>query len=420
MIAAALALAPAAPASAQTLEEAIAIARNENPDLAAVGARSDAADARLDRARSARLPQVTAEGQYSYSRIDYGTGPFGFGEQTVEPYSARLTAEQLLFAGGRVNASIKSAQSAHLSADELRRDVEARLIADVAEVYLDVVVTEAAVTQREANLAALAELRRQTEARFQSGEVPRSDVALAEARLAGAEAELARARGDRQARQYAFERVIGVAPQKLSAAVEAPPVPAALDEALAQANLSNPLLARAHHEADAADAVVRSARASRFPTITVGVEAARVRDEFLLGYEADSAALVARARLPLFTGGRIDAEVREARAKASEALAVQRGAVLAVREAVARAFAQHQAAIAAKSAAKRQALAAKAALDDIRLEVKAGARPAIDGLDAESDHLAALLELDAATAEVVASAYRLHAAIGSPLPARAE
>jgi outer membrane protein len=420
MIAAALALAPAAPASAQTLEEAIAKALNANPDLAAVAARRDAADARLDQARSARLPQVTAEGQYSYSRIDYGTGPFGFGEQTVEPYSARLTAEQLLFAGGRVNASIRSAQSVYLSAEELRRDAEARLIADVAEVYLGVVVLESAVTQREANLDALAEFKRQTESRFRSGEVPRSDVALAEARFAGAEAELARARGDLQAARYAFETFIGVEPQKLYAAVEAPPVPAALEDALTQAGHSNPLLARARHEADAADAAVRSARAGRFPTITVGVEAARVRDEFLLGYEADSAALVARARLPLFTGGRIGAEVREARAKSNEALAAQRSATLAVREQVARAFARHQAAIAARSAAKRQAQAAQVALDDIRREVKAGARPAIDGLDAERDHLAALLSLDAATAEVVTSAYRLHAAIGSPLPEGAE
>jgi outer membrane protein len=261
-------------------------------------------------------------------------------------------------------------------------------------------------------LTALAEFQRQTAARFQSGEVARSDVALSDARLAGAEADLARAEADRSAAQFAFERVVGVKPGALSPTHQSPTTPATLEDALTMARASSPFLALRREAEDAAKASIGAARAQRFPTISVGVEASSIRDEFLLGYEADSVAVVARARMPLFTGGRIGAEVREAKAKAHEASAVRRSAELAIDEAVARSFTRYHAALDQQTAAERQAAASRIALDDIRLEVKAGARPILDGLDAERDHLAARLQFDQAKADVVTTAYDLIAAIG--------
>lgn len=413
IILAALAAFAVAPiAKAQTLDEAFVLARENNPDLAAIAAAEDAADARLAQARSARLPQATAEGQYSYAKIDYGTGPFGFGDQNVEPRSARVAAEQLIFAGGRVNSSVRAAKAAFRSAGHATMDAEARLMAAVARVYLSVQVAQSAVDLRTANLAALREFQRQTTARFQSGEVARSDVALAEARLAGAESELSRAEAEQSAAQFAFERVVGVKPGALSPAFHSPATPETLDEALTKARASSPLLAFRREAEDAALASIGVARAGRFPTVSVGVEASSIRDEFLLGYEADSVAVVARARMPLFTGGRIGAEVREAKAKAQKASAARRSAELALDEEVASAFVRHRAAVDQFTAAERQAEAAKVALDDIRLEVKAGERPTIDGLDAERDYLAAGLQLDQARADVVTSAHELNAAIG--------
>lgn len=412
VIAVVAAMSIASPATAQTLDEAFALARQNNPDLAAIAAAEDAADARLDQARSARLPEVRVEGQYSYANIDYGSGPFGFGEQDVEPRSARVAAEQLVFAGGRVTSSVRAAKSAYRSAEHATMDEEARLMAAVARVYLSVQVAQSAVDLRTANLTALREFHRQTAARFQSGEVPRSDVALAEARLAGAESDLSRALAAQAAARFAFERVVGVKPLSLSAALHAPTTPETLDEALAKARASSPLLAFRREAEDAALASVGVVRAQRFPTVSVGVEAASIRDEFLLGYEADSVAVVARARMPLFTGGRIGAEVREAKAKAQAASAARRSAELALDEEVASAFVRHRAAVDQLTAAERQAEAAKVALEDIRLEVNAGGRPTIDGLDAERDYLAARLQLDQAKAEVLTSAYDLNAAIG--------
>lgn len=401
---------------AQTLEEAIEIALTRNPELAVAQSRLDAADARLDQARASRLPQVNASGQYSYADIDYGTGAFGFGEQDVEPHSAQITAEQLLFAGGRVNATVNAAKQGLKSNESMLADTRARLTAAVARAYLAVHVADSGVKQREANLTSLKEIQKQTDARFKSGEVARSDVALSEARLAGAEAALARSRSDLSAARFAFERVVGVAPQTLVAGEAPPPTPATLEEALATSKKSSPILAAREQAEAAANEAIKSARAQRFPTVTVGVEASTIRDEFLLGYEADSLAVVARARMPLFAGGRIGAEVREARARAEEAAASRVAAELSVQEEVARAYMLHQASLEARQAALRQEEAARLALDDIRLEVKAGARPTLDGLDAERDLLSARLELDAATAAVVTSAYDLNAAVGGNPP----
>lgn len=403
----------AASARAQTLEEAIAIALARNPDLSAARSRLDAADARLDQARSARLPQINVGGQYSYANIDYGNGPFGAGERDVEPRSAQASAEQLLFAGGRVAASIRSAREDLKSNEFLVGDYRARLAAAVARAYVSVTVAESAVRLREANLAALSELKKQTDARFNAGEVARSDVALAEARTAAAEAGLARARAEFSGATYSFERIVGAKPETLSVAENHPPVPASFEEALSRAREASPLISAREHAEAAARSAIRSAQAQRFPTVTVGVEASTIRDEFLFGYQADSLAVVARARMPLFTGGRIGADVREARANADEAGAARIAAELAVQEEVARAYMFHQAALEARQAALRQEAAARQALVDIRLEVKAGARPTLDSLDAERDLLSAKLELDAAKAAVVTSAYDLNAAVGA-------
>lgn len=399
-------IAPCA-AQAQTLDDAIAAALDTSPVLSAADARVDGADARLTQARSARYPQITARGQYSEAETD-----FGGGRQEINPRSGVVAAEQLLFAGGRVWASVRQARAGREASEAERDGVRTALIADVADAYLGVTTSRRALALRTSNLAALTTLAGQAQSRFEAGNIARSDLAQAEARRAGAQAALAQARADEAGAVARFRRVIGVEPEVLVAVDTPPETPATRDEALAAAQQANAQLLALRQAETAASAGVWRAASQHAPTVSLGVEASSVRDEFLPGYRSDSTAVIARASIPLFTGGRIGGEVREARAALTEARAMRVAGERAVIDDVTRGFEYHQAARESETAARLQVDASRTALQSIRDEASVGQRPTIDVFDAERDLLQAELDLDRAHAALIVSAYRLNALIG--------
>ena len=174
--AAALALAPLS-AHAQSLDDAIAAAIETSPVLDAADARVDGARARLTQARSAFRPQVTARGQYAQAETDYGAGTI-----EIEPRSGVIAAEQLIFSGGRAIAGARQARAGRDATIAERNGVRGALIADAAEAYLGVLSSRRAVQLRSANLAALTRLADQAQLRFDAGDIPRSELAQAQAR----------------------------------------------------------------------------------------------------------------------------------------------------------------------------------------------------------------------------------------------
>lgn len=394
-------------AHAQSLDDAIAAALANSPVLSAADARVDGADARLTQARSARYPQITARGQYAEAETD-----FGGGRQDINPRSSMVSAEQILFAGGRVWAGVRQARAGRDASEAERDGVRAALIADVAEAYLGLTTSRRALALRTSTLASLTTLADQSQARFDAGEIARSELAQALARRAGAQAALAQARADEASAVARFRRVIGVEPGVLAPVDAAPETPPTREDAIARAQRANAQLIALREAETAASAGVWRAASQHAPTVSLSVEASSVRDEFLPGYRADGTAFVARASIPLFTGGRISGEVREARAVLDEARAMRMAAERGVTDDVTSAFESNQAAREAEAAARLQVEASRTALQSMRDEASVGQRPTIDVLDAERDLLQAELELDRARATLVVSAYRLRALIG--------
>jgi outer membrane protein len=223
---------------------------------------------------------------------------------------------------------------------------------------------------------------------------------------------MAQARAEDAAAVSRFRRIIGIEPGDLDAITTPPEAPLALDEAIRAAQDANPQLIALREAEDAASAGVWRAAAQHAPTVAVSLESSTIRDEFLPGYRAEGTAVVARASIPLFTGGRISGEVREARASLAEARALRHAAERGVVDDVTTAFEGHQAAREAELAARLQVEASRTALQSIRDEAEVGQRPTLDVLDAERDLLQAELDLDRAHAAVIVSAYRLRALTG--------
>ena len=261
--AAALVLAPLS-AHAQSLDDAIAIAHETSPVLDAADARVDGARARLTQARSALLPQITARGQYAEAETDFGAGTV-----EIEPRSSAISAEQLIFSGGRAIAGVRQARAGRDATIAERNGIRAALTADVAETYLAVVSSRRAVQLRRANLDALTQLAEHEQLRFDTGDIPRSQLAQAQARRANAQAALALARAEAAAAASRFRRIVGVEPGELDAAATPPETPTGLEEAIRTAQDANPQLIALREAEGAAAAGVWRAAAQHAPTVAV-------------------------------------------------------------------------------------------------------------------------------------------------------
>ena len=395
-------------ALALSLQEAIGLAQGGNPDLALSRAEVEAADGRLAQARSGRLPTVTLSGETGQGRTDFG-GFFGFGQADLAPRAAGLEVRQAIFAGGAIGAAVDRARQGRAAASAQANGEKALLSVQVAEAYVAVLTTREVLALNQAQLQQMAETVRQAELRFKGGETTRSDLAMAHARHAEAQAGLARARGEVAKTEAHFSSVVGVSPDQLEALPAPPPIPRSLDEALSLALKDNPGLQAAEAQSRAADAGVRFARADRLPSLAVTATASTARDQFFPGYRADGVTVGVQGRWTLFSGGMVSGRIGEAVAGASGARARVESARAQVRETVIGAWGDAETSKALLQAALDQADATASALESVRNEVRVGQKPTLDLLNAQREMLAARSAVVSARGGAVIAAYRLNA-----------
>ncbi|ATE63896.1 TolC family protein [Rhizorhabdus dicambivorans] len=398
-------------ARATTLDQAIAAAIGHAPEIVIADAEADAAGARLDQARSGRLPTATLTGTIGYGRLN-PQNFFGLGAANVTPRAAQATIEQPLFSGGSVSAGIDQARAGVVSAAAQKVASRNQLITAAVEGYGNVLAAADMVDLYSRLVSETAEIERQARLRFRAGESPSTDVAQAAARLAEARAGLSRAQGAQVSAQAHFNNLTGLAPTDLEPLPANPELPATLEEAMDVASHSNPLLVQAEAGLRAAQAVKRGARAEGLPTIGAFAEASTVRDQFFPDYRADSATVGIRARWQLFSGGRISGKIAEAGSEERAAEARLRAARMQIGEQIVSTFQEVRTMLLVEQAASDQARAAGEALESIRHEVRVGLKPQLDLLDAEREAIATQANRARARTDRAVAAYRLLSLLG--------
>jgi outer membrane protein len=117
-------------------------------------------------------------------------------------------------------------------------------------------------------------------------------------------------------------------------------------------------------------------------------------------------------RGPIYRGGRLTSQQRQAMAQRDAQLALLHLAGLQVKQDVGDSYANLRAARASRTASREAVRAAQVAFDGTREEATLGARTTLDVLDAEQDLLDARANLISANADVVIAAYSVLASIG--------
>ncbi len=406
---------------AQTLPEAVQMALETNPGLAAQRVQLEATGERRIQAAAIGRASVSADAsvgaQEVWSRGRTLTGALTDENSTgTTPAQAGISASQPIWLGGRGAASMDEADARIRQAEERYRAAAILVVRDVVIAYADLRRDVRALEIRRANVATLTRQLEAATARFEVGEITRTDVAQVEARLAASRANLSVAESRIGASRAAIERLIGQQPSQLAPEIREAPLPATLDQAIMMARSSNPDLLAARAGVDIARAGARVVEASTRPQASLQAFGGRSVNQGFNDNTGGQVSVQARVTVPLYTAGANASRVREAEAAATAARLATDDAERQVTERVGNGWRQLAAAREALAATRQQVAAARIAFEGAELEQSVGLRTTLDVLIQQQELLEAELSLASAERDVVVAGYQLAAAIGILTP----
>ncbi|MFY0595669.1 MAG: TolC family outer membrane protein [Cognatishimia sp.] len=335
----------------------------------------------------------------------------GVSTSVTDTATAALSLSWTVYDGGARAFGKERLKQTVLATRQTLVSVEQNVLLAAVRAYMDVRRESEIVSLRQNNLRVITRELRAAEDRFDVGEVTRTDVALAQARLAGARAELAVAQGNLLAAQASYSAAVGEKPHNLVAPSRLPRLSKSADTAMAYAVRNHPDMLKVQFDVAAADWGVREADASISPSISLS---GSINQSNTLGTGSDTltSTIGIGAGGPIYSGGRIASVSRQAIARRDAVRAGLHATRHSVRQNVSVAWSQLLSARAQREASRRQISASRTAFEGVREEAKLGARTTLDVLNAEQELLDAQAnQISAQSAEFIA-AYSLQAAMG--------
>ena len=414
-------------AHAETLNEALQRAYNNNPSLNSSRANLRAVDENVPLAKAGMRPRVSinsylgAQQNRFIQRQDDMSQP---NDPNAYPIwnrqqgqslarSAGVTIEQPVFDGFKAQNTTNAAETAVFAEQQRLRLLEQKILFDTASSYMNVLRDTAALKLQENNVAVLTEQLRQTKERYLAGQITLTDISQAESRLAAGKAQASNAHALLESSIGAYQQVVGILPKKLA---PAPPVdkllPPNREEAEKIAVSEHPMILAALHDADASDFDIKAIEADFLPKLSVVADVFTQTNMNII-YDRNIAAMIGgRLNVPLYDGGSTSSQLRQAKELAGKKkldVDVARAEIIALTRTT---WANLQSAKTRMVAAQAQIAAAEKALYGVREEAKAGQRTTLDILNAQQELLNARIALIFAQRERVVASYGVLPTIG--------
>ena len=409
---------------AQTLTDALAEAYNTNPQLLAQRALLRSTDEQVPQALSFWRPQVTFTGQIGMATSSLERPPtaaeLAVGKSRsvlhaiTRPDLIQFQAAQPIYRGGRTVAQTRQAINTVESTRAQTLAVETSVFQAVAMAYLDVVRDQALVEVDRNNVEVLRKQLEATQDRFHVGEVTRTDVAQAESSLAQATAQRIQAEGNLETSRSNFTRAVGHPPGRLLLPRERPVLPATREEALSLAANDNLNVISASFTELAARDNVDFVRGGLLPTVSIIGDLNRnFAPSFTLrNSRQDTASVTAQLTMPLYEGGAIYSQTRQAQQTVGQRRSqVDDARRLAVQQAT-QAWETLQAARAAITSFGAAVRAAQIALEGTQQEALVGSRTVLDVLIAQQQLFTTQSQLVTAQHDAALAEFSLAAAVG--------
>ena len=412
--------APASP-RAQTLTQALADAYNTNPQILAQRALLRATDEQVPQALANWRPTVNFTGQVGGERAAVTTPSTGLptrgGLSTYSTFysnNLNLQVTQQIYSGGRTTAQTSQAINLVESARAQTLAVETSVFQAVAMAYLDVVRDQALLEVNRNNVAVLRKQLEATQDRFRVGEVTRTDVAQAEASLAQAVGQLVTAQGNLEISREEYVRAVGHPPGTLMLPRDRPTLPATGQEAASLAANNNFSVISAQFAELAARDTIDFVRGQLLPQISVVGTLSRLFSPSITQRSSlqESAAIAAQMTMPLYEGGAIYSQTRQAEQTVGQRRSQVDDARRAAVQLATQSWSTLQAARASISSFASAVRAAQIALEGTQQEALVGTRTVLDVLIQNQTLLTTQSQLVTAEHDAALAEFNVAAATG--------
>src|ERR1700754_1101640 len=421
-----LALMGPAPVLADTIEAALVRAYQNNPQLNSQRAAVRSTDENVPQALSGYRPRVALTASAGYQYTDVATNSAGATPDQISrsivngtnaPRSVGATVTQTLFNGQQTANRTRAAESQVSGAREGLRVLEQTVLLSAATIYMDYLRDAAIVEVQRSNVRVLEQTLKQTNDRFNVGEVTRTDVAQSEAQLAAGRTQLLTAESNLVTTKANFRRIIGNEPDALA---PGSPVdrflPRSLPGAVDLSLTENPNVTAAMFGIDVSFLQVKVSEGALLPTVTLQASVQQSYEQSLQVFRSFGASAVAQLNVPIYQGGAEYALIRQSK----ETLAQQRLALEQTRDQtranVVTAWGQLVAGKAQVQSAQSQVQASEIALNGVREEAKAGQRTTLDVLNAQQALVNARVALVTAQHDRVVASYSVLSSVGRLSP----
>ncbi|NOX39088.1 MAG: TolC family outer membrane protein [Alphaproteobacteria bacterium] len=390
-------------AGAQSLTDALINAYNHSASLKSGRAGLRGSDEGVAQAWSALRPKLDASGSFGNSNSSLSA----IGSRTTS--NLALSLSLTLWDGGATKLGIEVAK---LNVEALRqtlKNTEQQILLDAATAFMDMRRDAQFLDLAENNRAVIAKQVQAARDRFEVGEIRRTDVSQAEARLAGALSVIALRQGTLEISRQAYFNATGHYPGDLKTPPRPPKTPASLEAAKSIALRTHPSILRAKDASKIAELNIYRAQAAMKPAIRLSGSLSSTTGSSVSG---DTLSLSLGGSAPIYHGGALTSAYRQALALEEQSrfdiqLAGQR-----ITQNVTRFWAQLGIARASITARQKEVRSTRTALSGIREEANLGARTTLDVLDAERAMVEAQTNLVSARRDENVAAYSLLSAMG--------
>ena len=397
--------------AAQTLSRSLVSAYNQNPTLNSARAQLRSTNEGVSIARGGYRPQIsaTAESGYAHSNTVPGRSLNG-----IEG-SVGLTIQQEIFNGFQTTNATRQAEASVRAERESLRSTEQTVLLQAVTAFADVLQNREILRLNKSNLEFLDEQVRASKDRFEVGEGTRTDISQAEADRQAAQADVFTSEADLAAARAEFFRVTGIQAKNLRQDLKIRRLlPKSLRSALQTAANGHPDILSATHTVDSAAFNVKQVEGSLLPTVSVEGSASTslypVNSPFV--DRRDSASIMGRVSVPIYQGGIVAAQVRQAKEDLGQArinVDVTRDQVRATAiSAWNNLFAAHASIRAAEAGVR----AGQLALEGVIEEQRVGQRTRLDILDQQSRLILQQITLAQARRNQLVFAYTVLSSVG--------
>jgi len=397
-----------------SLNETLENAYMRNAELDAARASLRATDENVAQALSGWRPSssIAISQRQNWNRHANGGRPNSQSHST----DGTVSASQNIFAGGSTYAGTESAKNAVYAGRFALKNKEQQTLLGAVSAHLGVTTAREILAFRKASEEFLKKTWDQTQARFEVGELTRTEVAAAEGSYLGAVADRIRAEGDLQTAFATYSKTVGMPAKNLAKAKADVDLPESLEETIAHAEDNNPAMGQALHNRESAEYDVNAQIGTLLPSVDVEASIGRSRQGGTSvipdpSYQT-SAVFTTTVTVPVYDRGSNRSKIRQAHQTVAqrkvELVAARRDTI----EAATKAWEDLVAARDSVKSLKAQVKAQELAVEGVNEESKVGTKTVLDVLEQEQRLIDAQVRLVQAEQSEAVASYQVMAAIG--------